>query len=668
MFIVTAEDIKFLRTLVTSLNPMKASICDPEFRDIAIITAKNAQKDEINRIGCVRFAKETNQKISIFYSDDSLRGVNEEKEGKRQPKGKRSLAEINENLQKLLWEMPHSSADKQIPGKLTLCIGLPVMIKCNVATELCITNGQEATVVGWQSKQGSRGQKMIDTLFLELKNPPSCIQIDGLRENVVPMTCSSNTITCSLPDDSKVTICRTQVEVLPNFAMTDFASQGKTRPFNPVDLNNCRSHQAYYTALSRSASAAGTIILQGFDSKKITGKASGALRQEFRDLELLDEITKLRYLSKLPGKVIGDRRNDLIQAYRDYKGMTYVPDNVHESLRWSDSDPMLDPITAADDWNVIKAKNVGANCSVERKRGVKRQMEISTNNDVCTKKKRKVYEDTSGVGESNTMMPVGFAWYENSCAYDSVLSILLAIWMDHKGSSDSDTVRIFNGNHMKKLFSGFKKALTNVNYLGHVRDRLRRNLQNVCKDKFPWGGFTAAADILNYILETNETTVKSIITCSHNTSYYYVVVESCLMDAGRGEKSSVRSWMTSWKDRSNHFCEMCNDYRQIVMKICKVMPMVALDLTGQHRVPKIDVNFELFINNVQVVYILRGIIYFGDNHYTCRIVNEDGLVWYHDGIATQNSVIFEGRLGDATLDLKKCRGKIASSAIYSKKL
>ena len=73
----------------------------------------------------------------------------------------RSVAEINENLQNVLWDMPHSSADKEVPGKLSLCVGLPVMTKCNAATELCITNGQEAIVVGWQSKQGSRGQLMI---------------------------------------------------------------------------------------------------------------------------------------------------------------------------------------------------------------------------------------------------------------------------------------------------------------------------------------------------------------------------------------------------------------------------------------------------------------------------------------------------------------------------
>jgi hypothetical protein len=151
------------------------------------------------------------------------------------------------------------------------------MIKCNIATELCITNGQEATVVGWQSTVGQHNKQILDVLFVKLTAPPKSVQINGLSENVVPLTKSTVFMTCKLPDGNKVSISRSQVEVLPNFAMTDFASQGKTRPYNPVDLNNCRSHQAYYTALSRSSTAKGTIILQGFDSKKITGRASGAL-------------------------------------------------------------------------------------------------------------------------------------------------------------------------------------------------------------------------------------------------------------------------------------------------------------------------------------------------------------------------------------------------------
>jgi hypothetical protein len=57
---------------------------------------------------------------------------------------------------------------------------------------------------------------------------------------------------------------------------------------------------SYYTALSRSASAAGTIIVQGFDPSKITRGCSGYLRQEFREHEILDDITRLRLRVLVP--------------------------------------------------------------------------------------------------------------------------------------------------------------------------------------------------------------------------------------------------------------------------------------------------------------------------------------------------------------------------------
>jgi hypothetical protein len=87
---------------------------------------------------------------------------------------------------------------------------------------------------------------------------------------------------------------REQVMVLPNFSMTDYGSQGKGREENVVHLNNCKNHHNYYVALSRGYTAEGTCIMQGFDPQKIINGISGYLRQEFRELELLDEITKLR--------------------------------------------------------------------------------------------------------------------------------------------------------------------------------------------------------------------------------------------------------------------------------------------------------------------------------------------------------------------------------------
>jgi len=156
-------------------------------------------------------------------------------------------------LQKIIWNLPHS-ATKHFPGKLSLCA---VIIRNNDATELCITKGQEGHVAGWQAGKGPQGQVVLDTLFIKLDQPAKTVQIDRLPENVILITRGSKNVFSS---DLKEYIHRSQVWVLPNFSMTNYTSQGKTRPKNPVDLSNCRSHQSYYTSLSRSATA--TVSLQ----------------------------------------------------------------------------------------------------------------------------------------------------------------------------------------------------------------------------------------------------------------------------------------------------------------------------------------------------------------------------------------------------------------------
>ena len=132
-------------------------------------------------------------------------------------------------------------------------------------------------MVGWQADKGEHEKQVLDTLFVRLDNPPQPIQIPGLPLNVVPLVKGKKTIDCTFLSDMKENIERQQVWVLPNFAMTAHASQGKTRPYNVVHLNSCTSHMAYYTALSRSASASGTVIIQGFDSRVITKGCSGYL-------------------------------------------------------------------------------------------------------------------------------------------------------------------------------------------------------------------------------------------------------------------------------------------------------------------------------------------------------------------------------------------------------
>ena len=53
---------------------------------------------------------------------------------------------IPKAIQHALWEQPMCANSKLIPGKLSICISMPVMIGNNAATEMGITKGQEANM------------------------------------------------------------------------------------------------------------------------------------------------------------------------------------------------------------------------------------------------------------------------------------------------------------------------------------------------------------------------------------------------------------------------------------------------------------------------------------------------------------------------------------------
>jgi hypothetical protein len=283
---------------------------------------------------------------------------------------------------------------------------------------------------------------VLDTLFVKLDKPAKSVKIDGLPENVVPIVKSLKTVKCIFPSDLAEHVERSQVWVLPNFSMTDYASQGKTRPFNPVDLSNCRNHQSYYTCLSRSATAAGTIIVQSFSPQMIISGATGYLRQEFCELEILDEITKMRYENTFPAKVQGSTRNSLIRSFQKWKGTIYVPPSIHKALTWSAKDPLplLSVVTDAS-WQMIskdKKKKVVENDSEEAQTSF-----VPAKGSIPVNVKHKLAnEETSGTfKEQRTLRshgtsassPAGLLWdgEDYSCAYDALITVLYDTWTNN---------------------------------------------------------------------------------------------------------------------------------------------------------------------------------------------------------------------------------------------
>src|SRR4029077_4767647 len=140
---------------------------------------------EINHLVALRFAQESNQNLVEFFSIDMLPsedvkdGSSASRKQYVRQKPHREFTEhgkIKPNIQKIIWEQPPCANMKLVPGKLSLCIGMPVMIRNNIATELCMTKGQEGFMYGWQSRL-INGVNTLDMLFVQLSDPPTPVKL-----------------------------------------------------------------------------------------------------------------------------------------------------------------------------------------------------------------------------------------------------------------------------------------------------------------------------------------------------------------------------------------------------------------------------------------------------------------------------------------------------------
>ncbi|KIM48492.1 hypothetical protein M413DRAFT_62862, partial [Hebeloma cylindrosporum] len=110
-------------------------------------------------------------------------------------------------------------------------------------------------------------------------------------------------------------------------------------------------------------------------------------------------------------------------------------------------------------------------------------------------------------------------------------------------------------------------------------------------------------------------------------------------------------------------CRFCSGDISIYKEIVKAQPLLAIDFAG-HKI-QIEHQISIKIEHLEFTYSLCGVVYYGNNHFTARIILHDGSIWFHDGITTGQTTIYMGSLTLNCPDLNICRGKDASPALYS---
>ncbi|EPT05107.1 hypothetical protein FOMPIDRAFT_43059 [Fomitopsis schrenkii] len=671
----TDHDLRLLESRIVGTSSDAPSLHDRRFRDVSIITALNIDRDTINYEGALRFAQEHQRELTYFYSVDTWPAGPDRTSSIRQGQKvgtastdlSRGTTVIDDTTQQTLWNLPPHCTEHHA-GILPLCLGMPVLLKNNEATELCATNGAEANVVGWTAHVRNH-HSILDTLFVQLKDPARHIQLPTLPENVIPIT--RRAVRVSLPAKRGVPELRwvrEQVSVLLNFAMTDFGCQGRTRPNNPCHLTNCRTHQSIYTCLSRSSSLNGTLILGSLDKSKITGGQISHLRREFRELEILNQITACRARGELPSEVQGDNRRALIRAWQKCKGFHCVPPNVHPAIDWANDPPEeLEPLI------INPPVQATVNPPKKRKHGDAFTSLTSTANFV----------HASLLGGPSTYpslvpsvrIPSGPPWdsVNWSCAYDSIVSVIANSVVDGY-LTDIEPGRTVSPA-MAMIIDRAKAGLRSASDWIALRNEFRVSLQRLQPSSFPSGhSVTSLSEILDYTLPEQSLLGSAVSTCgfcsatvqNHDIHHVSIPPYSCFVHntESRDQPVSTNNILNQYLGCVGPFilhCRLCRTPMSVRRYLYAPPMFVAFEV--QHNGTDtfiISDSVEHTIDNHLFTWRLVGTVYLGSNHFTCRYIDQRRNIWYHDGMTTTVSCLREH--GD--VDLTMAMDRPLSHALY----
>jgi len=311
-------------------------------------------------------------------------------------------------------------------------------------------------------------------------------------------------------------------------------------------------------------------------------------------------------------------------------------------------------------------------------------------------KKQKISKNTS---EPKTLskhdpLPAGCIWSQAnwSCAYDVFFMIFFYI---HHSSTELWTN---SWRHHSPLASALHENFSSlsVNYAqGHQstfdehRDQLRNILSAHDPNIFPRYGPMAidVADIFEHLNQTEQhvrtLTIQHICPPCNQTSPAVSIrlpttVHPALLPCS-GEyqltlstEFTIQEWMNASitanteSCRSATVCPMCSTSMQIATNFFQPSPFVHFEIPPEMRNSVLPSRI-LTISNTDVAshhYLLRGIIYHGQLHFTARLVTTNNITWTYDGQLNRGIPVQELNPSDDVRQLTTLQNRQAYIYVY----
>ncbi|PBK94392.1 hypothetical protein ARMGADRAFT_927676 [Armillaria gallica] len=232
-----------------------------------------------------------------------------------------------------------------------------------------------------------------------------------------------------------------------------------------------------------------------------------------------------------------------------------------------------------------------------------------------------------------SIIPQGCHWYNYSCAYDAIVFILYNIW-----ASDIDYFSIkfreLNSEWLGLMSDSFKKHINKQYSLEQIQDYICHRLCNVYPDHFKFGANASVEDVFSKIFTGSTVFNKVYCTCSNGHQTHIIESYNCsfyLGGTGELQWTTIQDFFNICNNRPvSQKCNVCGCNMKKIDMLMYAPGMIAV-VVSWTAIPA-DHTLHININENATQYILCGIIYFRENHFTAQYIDNTQTVWFNDGI------------------------------------
>jgi hypothetical protein len=235
------------------------------------------------------------------------------------------------------------------------------------------------------------------------------------------------------------------------------------------------------------------------------------------------------------------------------------------------------------------------------------------------------------------------------------------------------------GNELSTLVQGFSDHIEGKCTIEAARDRVRSLLYQADPLRFPMGiSFISIHDLIAQCIHITEIGKTHLVCtqcpCNVDDSVFRLHSSTVVSKSASrrrpqaGENITISHLIYATIDTTYHPCYTCADIRLLnrVLQLDTEAGLLAFEIVDHNLLPEPTLSLDM-TNGTRKLYTLRGLAYHGSNHFTCRLVDPQGRIWYNDGATTGNSSILEGNLNGSS-DLKwlqKAHGKTLIYVFYA---